>query len=706
MPYRNDEASVDGELLENVAGASGAVSDSAVATDHKQSICPETMFQSSQPKTFPRSDSIFDDTPFAQIQHHVHHHTHQHLYTMEAAMTPSADERNQGQDSGGSPTQGMDAASEINLAPEMWEPDYPVLTPDFYDNQGRVVRKLRRNSEKVAENEVPVDDKRFAPTRLFFRINRVMWRGYFSMVLEGVMRCNQKKMAIKMISKTCTDDKRNQVITEHRILSNHSRASSFVVDLHSSFQTPLHVYLIMEFIEGGTLEQRLRAVGVHPERVVVFYMAEICLGLFFLHQRGILHRDLRLKNVMIKQDGHIRIIDFGLAKTNMKNNFTDTMVGTVKEMAPEMHYRTMYNKSVDYWSMGIMLYTMVHGELPFKGKTRVDIFKIVTQKPEVYDRRLRDDTVDLCRQLLQKNQKVRLGYEDNSEEVYKNHPFFYSVDWERLAHLFYAPPYLPGQDRDESGVTEATWPDLAEQNIVFSGKGVPRRLSLAGFEESGESKAIPNFRIKAPPRGSVTPIDFSPLLHIQARHGSLVTGSLMDPGRGSQDLRMTLGRLTRNGSITSTLTMQPAAGRGGEHPHSNMDTLLESQVGSKFSRHSNMRAVAARSTGSIPVIMMEDPQVNCCHRCWSDCSTSMGNACRNQAVTCKALFCGLENVKPPVFKKRPSVVAYALSDSMDEENHRQFLITGQAMSAHWSHSNLTASRTAAPVDETLVKDAQ
>lgn len=71
------------------------------------------------------------------------------------------------------------------------------------------------------------------------------------------------------------------------------------------------------------------------------------------------------------------------------------------------------------------------------------------------------------------------------------------------------------------------------------------------------------------------------------RHGSLVTGSLMDPGRGSQDLRMTLGRLTRNGSITSTLTMQPAAGRGGEHPHSNMDTLVESPAG---------RSVAVRYT--------------------------------------------------------------------------------------------------------------
>ncbi|KAL8583246.1 hypothetical protein ACOMHN_043081 [Nucella lapillus] len=146
----------------------------------------------------------------------------------------------------------------------------------------------------------------------------------------------------------------------------------------------------------------------------------------------------------------------------------------------KIHHNVPYNKAVDYWAMGVLLYTLIHGQSPFYGKTRVALFKAVTAEKEVYDIRYGENTVSLCRALLQKNQKNRLGFEEESEIIMKTHPFFSDVMWERMERMRYLPPYIP--DSAESigeELTEMTWPKLPDQNAMFSSTELCRQVSLA-----------------------------------------------------------------------------------------------------------------------------------------------------------------------------------------------------------------------------------
>jgi serine/threonine protein kinase len=136
--------------------------------------------------------------------------------------------------------------------------------------------------------------------------------------------------------------------------------------LHYSFQTPDKLYLVMDFINGGELFYHLQSERrFSPERSR-FYAAEIVLGLEHLHKNGIIYRDLKPENLLLDASGHVKMTDFGLSKEGLTNeDRTNTFCGTPEYLAPEVLDGKDYNKAVDWWSLGTLIYEMLTGLPPF-----------------------------------------------------------------------------------------------------------------------------------------------------------------------------------------------------------------------------------------------------------------------------------------------------------------------------------------------------
>jgi len=154
-----------------------------------------------------------------------------------------------------------------------------------------------------------------------------------------------------------------------------------------------------------------------------FYACEVLLALEHLHSKDFVYRDLKPENILIRMNGHICLADFGFAKKAVAADATKTFCGTVHYMAPEIITKTGHGKSVDWWSLGILIFEMLTGETPFHDANRKVIQQKVLEETPVFPDHVSDCARDLITQLLNKSTTSRLGFRGDAEEV-KAHPWF------------------------------------------------------------------------------------------------------------------------------------------------------------------------------------------------------------------------------------------------------------------------------------------
>ena len=139
--------------------------------------------------------------------------------------------------------------------------------------------------------------------------------------------------------------------------------------MFTCFQTIEHIFFAIEYVGGGDLITNLIREKVYSEKRACFYAACITLAVKFLHENLILYRDLKLDNCLIGVDGYLKITDFGISKLDFNyGDRTYTFCGTESYMAPEILLNHDYSRPVDWWALGVIVYEMLLGQLPFSNR--------------------------------------------------------------------------------------------------------------------------------------------------------------------------------------------------------------------------------------------------------------------------------------------------------------------------------------------------
>ncbi|KAG6447693.1 atypical protein kinase C isoform X3 [Manduca sexta] len=287
-----------------------------------------------------------------------------------------------------------------------------------------------------------------------FELIRVIGRGSYAKVLMVELKRTKRIYAMKVIKKALvTDDEDiDWVQTEKHVFetaSNHP----FLVGLHSCFQTPSRLFFVIEFVRGGDLMFHMQRQRRLPEEHARFYAAEISLALHFLHERGVIYRDLKLDNVLLDHEGHIKLTDYGMCKEGVRpGDTTSTFCGTPNYIAPEILRGEEYGFSVDWWALGVLTYEMLAGRSPFDIAQAADnpdqntedyLFQVILEKTIRIPRSLSVKAASVLKGFLNKNPVERLGCGENGFLDIVNHPFFKSIEWEMLEQKQVVPPFKP-----------------------------------------------------------------------------------------------------------------------------------------------------------------------------------------------------------------------------------------------------------------------
>ena len=267
-------------------------------------------------------------------------------------------------------------------------------------------------------------------------------QGMFGNVFLAVNKKNKVLYAVKTVDRKKINayELHDSLILERKVLLQLDHM--FIMKLVKTLKDPKRIYFVLEYVRGMDLFDVIRKMEAVSEVDSQFYTA--CLIIIFqhLHERDIIYRDLKPENVVVDEEGYLKLIDFGTAK--IVNGRTYTIVGTPHYMAPEVILRKGYGIAVDYWSLGIVLYELLFERVPFADEEEqpMVIYEIILKAKLRYPQlnRALPDAKSVINQLLNKNPSLRMA---GGFEKLKTHPWFARLDWEKLLSKEIKAPYIP-----------------------------------------------------------------------------------------------------------------------------------------------------------------------------------------------------------------------------------------------------------------------
>ncbi|KAA0711595.1 RAC-alpha serine/threonine-protein kinase [Triplophysa tibetana] len=285
-------------------------------------------------------------------------------------------------------------------------------------------------------NKVTMDD---------FEYLKLLGKGTFGKVILVKEKATGKYYAMKILKKEVivAKDEVAHTLTENRVLQNSKHP--FLTGLKFSFQTHDRLCFVMEYANGGELFFHLSRDRVFSEDRARFYGAEIVSALDYLHsEKNVVYRDLKLENLMLDKDGHIKITDFGLCKEGITDKATmKTFCGTPEYLAPEVLEDNDYGRAVDWWGLGVVMYEMMCGRLPFYNQDHERLFELILMEDIRFPRTLAPEAKSLLSGLLKKDPKQRLGGGPEDAKEIMQHKFFTGIVWQDVYEKKLIPPFKP-----------------------------------------------------------------------------------------------------------------------------------------------------------------------------------------------------------------------------------------------------------------------
>ncbi|TFY72024.1 hypothetical protein EVG20_g1004 [Dentipellis fragilis] len=289
-----------------------------------------------------------------------------------------------------------------------------------------------------------------------FVLLRCVGKGAFGKVRVVQHKQTRELYALKYINKAkCVKMKAvANIVQERRLLEEVDHP--FVVNLRYAFQDDENCFFVLDLMLGGDLRFHLERLGSLSEDTVRFYVAEIASALSFLHDKRIMHRDIKPDNILLDEKGHAHLTDFNIAVHYSERRLLTGVAGSMAYMAPEILTKRGYTFPIDWWSLGVCAYELVFGRRPFRGRTNSALTHSISRDPlrfpENAEEKCSKAGMQALKGFLDREPFKRLSCSpqgDGFEEI-KQHPWFSTIDWDALERKEIPPPFSKKANFDAS----------------------------------------------------------------------------------------------------------------------------------------------------------------------------------------------------------------------------------------------------------------
>ncbi|XP_030056893.1 serine/threonine-protein kinase 33 isoform X2 [Microcaecilia unicolor] len=306
-----------------------------------------------------------------------------------------------------------------------------LLSPDVLDSCRKVPTQWARSGS--AENKVPhkrMDDE--AAIQQIYTFGRKLGQGSFGVVIEATHKETGKKWAIKKVNKEKAGSLAVKLL-EREVHILKSVNHEHIIHLEEIFETPKRMYLVMELCEGGELKEILQMKKHFSENETRHIIHSLASAIAYLHKKDIVHRDLKLENILVKNSEHnsadalelnIKVTDFGLAVKKGgvgSESMLQATCGTPIYMAPEVINAHDYSQQCDIWSIGVIMYLLLCGDPPFMANSEEKLFELIKKGQLDFTNLVWKNVSDSAKFTLQQLLKVDPAHRITANELLDNH---------------------------------------------------------------------------------------------------------------------------------------------------------------------------------------------------------------------------------------------------------------------------------------------